>query len=118
VRRQRRQRSPKQVQTRLGAEGVAQLVAGYQAGGRVKQLASQFGIQRLTVSSILQREGVPLRSRGIHPDDLPEVIRLYRDRWALARLAVKFEVSPSTVTNTLRRAGVPIRRPGRPPTSL
>jgi hypothetical protein len=78
VRRERRQRPPKQAQTRLDPEAVAQLVTAYQAGGRVKQLARQFRIHRLTVSSILQREGVPLRSRGIHPDDLPEMIRLYR----------------------------------------
>lgn len=118
VKRERRQRPPRQAQTRLDREGVAQLVAAYQAGGRVKQLARQFGVHRLTVSSILQREGVALRPRGIHPDDLPEVIRLYQDGWALARLAAKFDVSPSTVTNTLRRAGVPIRRPGRPPTRV
>jgi lambda repressor-like predicted transcriptional regulator len=118
VRREGRQRRPKQAQTRLDAEGVAQLVAAYEAGGRVKQLARQFGIHRLTVSSTLQREGVTLRPRGIRPDDLPELIRLYRAGWALARLAIKFDVSPSTVTNTLRRAGVPIRRPGRPPTTL
>jgi lambda repressor-like predicted transcriptional regulator len=116
ARRERHQRPPKQAQTRLDPEGVTQLVAGYQAGGRVKQLARQFGIHRLTVSSILQREGVALRPRGIHPDDLAEVIHLYGKGWALARLAAKFDVSPSTVTNTLRRAGVPIRRPGRPVT--
>ncbi len=117
VRRERHQRPRKQTQTRLDPEEVAKLVAAYQAGGRVKQLASQFSIHRLTVTSILQREGVTLRPRGIHPDDLPKVIRLYEDGWALARLAIKFDVSPSTVTNTLRRAGVPsgersARRPG------
>lgn len=30
------------------------------------------------VSSILHREGVTVRPRGIQPDDLPEVIRLYQ----------------------------------------
>jgi lambda repressor-like predicted transcriptional regulator len=117
VRRERRQRQPKQAQTRLDPEEVAQLVAAYQAGGRVKQLARQFGIHRLTVSSILQRAGVTLRPRGIHPDDLPELIRLCEEGWALTQLAARFDVSPSTVTNTLRRAGVPIRRPRQPPTS-
>jgi uncharacterized protein (DUF433 family) len=94
---------------------TVRLVAAYQAGARVEQLAAQFGIHRLTVSGILQREGVTMRPRGIHADDLPDVIRLYRDGWSLARLAAEFDVSPSTVTSTLRRAGVPIRRPGRLP---
>jgi lambda repressor-like predicted transcriptional regulator len=118
VRRERRQRPPKQAQTWLDPAQVAGLVAAYRAGGRVKQLARRFGLHRYTVTTILQREGVTLRPRGIHPDDLAEVIRLYQDGWALARLAAKFEVSPSTVTNTLRRAGVSIRRPGRPLTSV
>jgi lambda repressor-like predicted transcriptional regulator len=116
VSRERRRRPPKQAQIRLGPNDVAQLVAAYEAGGRVKQLARQFGIHRLTVSSILQREGVALRHRGIHPDDLSEVIRLHRDGRALARLAAMFDVSPSTMTNALRRAGVAIKRPGRPST--
>jgi hypothetical protein len=53
-----------------------------------------------------------LRLRGVHPDDLPEVIRLYRDGWPLDRLAAKFDVAPSTVNNALRKAGVAIRSPG------
>jgi transposase-like protein len=114
VRPERRPRPPRQAQTRLDRAAVARLVAAYRAGGRVNQLARQFGIHRLTVSSILQREGTTLRPRGIHPDDLPEVIRLYQDGWALARLAVKFDVSPSTVTNALRRAGCRSGGRGRP----
>jgi hypothetical protein len=84
ARRERRPRTAKQAQTRLDSDEVAGLVAAYRAGGRVKQLARQFGIHRLTVSSVLQREGVALRPRGIHPDDLAEVTRLYQDGWALA----------------------------------
>lgn len=108
---------PKQAQARLDPEQIAQLVAGYEGGGGIRPLAKQFGIHRLTVSSILQREGVTLRPRGIHPDHLPEVIRLYEDGWAMAGLVIKFNASPNTVTNTLRRAGVRIRQPGRPPTT-
>jgi lambda repressor-like predicted transcriptional regulator len=114
---ERRQRPQKQVQRRLSDEEIAQLVAAHWAGIGVKELAVQFGVHRDTVHNILTREAA-LRRRGVQPDDLPEVIRLYQHGWALARLAARFEVSPSAVTNALRRAGVPIRRPGRPPTSV
>ena len=98
---------PKQAQKRTD---VAELVAAYEVGGRVKKLAVQFGIHRTTVTDILQREGVALRPPGIHPDNLPEVIHLYREGWSLAELGRTFDVSRSTVTNTLRRVGEPLRR--------
>jgi hypothetical protein len=40
----RLERPPKQAQKRLDPDGVARLVAAYAAGGRVKKLATQFGI--------------------------------------------------------------------------
>lgn len=45
----RSERPPKQAQKRLDPEGVAELVAAYAAGGKVKKLAAQFGIHRDTV---------------------------------------------------------------------
>jgi lambda repressor-like predicted transcriptional regulator len=92
-----------QAQTLLDHEEVAELVAAYRTGGRVTQLATRFGIHRFTVNSMLQREGVTMCSRGIHPDDLAEVFRLYQDGWSLARLAAKFDVAPSTVNNAPRQ---------------
>lgn len=117
VRRDRGERPSKQAQKRLSGHEAAKLIGAHKAGTRVKELAIQFGIHRDTVHNILTREGV-LRRRGIQPDDVPEVVRLYQDGWALARLATKFDVSSSTVNRTLRQAGVPIRRPGRAPTSV
>jgi DNA-directed RNA polymerase specialized sigma24 family protein len=105
------ERTPKQAQRRLDAEGVAELVAAYAAGGRVTKLATQFGIHRDTVHNILKRQGV-LRSSGIQPGELPEVVRLYEDGWSMARLAAVLDVSPSTVNRALRRAGASIRQPG------
>jgi DNA invertase Pin-like site-specific DNA recombinase len=53
----RSERPPKQAQRRLDPDGVAELVAAYAAGGRVKKLATQFGIHRDTVHNILKRQG-------------------------------------------------------------
>ncbi len=61
---------PKQVQKRLGPDAEAELLATYQAGGKVKKLAVEFGIHRVTVSAILKRHGV-LRPPGIQADDMP-----------------------------------------------
>jgi lambda repressor-like predicted transcriptional regulator len=111
--RPRRERPPKQAQKRLDPDGVAELVAGYRAGGRVKKLAAEFGIRRDTVHNILKRQGV-LRQPGIQLGELPEVVRLYEEGWSMARLAGEFDVSPSTVNRALRKAGASIRQPGPP----
>jgi DNA invertase Pin-like site-specific DNA recombinase len=111
----RQPRPPKQENHRLSAEQVAQLVAAYQAGGKVTQLARQFGVHRFTVYRLLKQAGV-LRARGIQVEDLPDVVRLYEAGWSPARLADEYGVVVSTVASTLRKAGVTIRpRPGWPP---
>ena len=109
----RPERSVKQAQRRLGPDAEAVLVATYQAGGKVKRLAAEFGVHRTTASAILKRHGV-LRPPGIPPDDMPRVIQLYDEGWSLARLAVEVDVSPNTVNRALCATGVLIRRPGPP----
>jgi AraC-like DNA-binding protein len=104
------ERPAKQAQKRLDADGVA-LIAAYQAGGRVKKLATQFVIHRDTVHNILERQGV-LRPQGLRADELLEAIHLYQDGWSLGRLATEFDVSPSTVNRALRQAH-PAARPAK-----
>jgi len=93
---------------------VAALVAAYQRGGAVSDLARDFGINRDTVYAHLKRQGIELRETGLQPDELLEAIRLYEDGWSLGRLATEFDVSPSTVNRALCQAGVHVRRPGPP----
>jgi lambda repressor-like predicted transcriptional regulator len=102
----RSERPPKQARKRLDVEGVAELVRAYKAGGRVKNLASQFGVHRDTVHNILKRQGV-LRRPGIQPNDLIEATRLYEAGWSLARLAAEFDLSPSTINAPYARPACP-----------
>src|SRR6266508_2964644 len=60
-------RPPKQSHKRLDRAEIAELVAAYKAGGRVKKLATRFGIHRTTVTDIPAREGVPSRPPELHP---------------------------------------------------
>lgn len=55
-------RRPKQAQKRLDSGEVAELVAAYEAGEKVKKLAARFGIHRATVHEILKPEGVVRRT--------------------------------------------------------
>ena len=94
------------------------LVAGYEAGTSMKELAAEFGINRLTVSSHLRRTGVPIRRGGLDHEQASEAAGLYSDGWSSGRWAERFNASADSVLKALRSKGVPIRpRRGGPPAS-
>jgi len=88
---------------------VAALVAGYQSGKAMKELAAEFGVNRLTVSAHLRRAGVPIRRGGLDQDQAVEAVRLDGAGWSSGRLAEMFGVSADTVLKTLRSGKVSIR---------
>jgi transposase len=61
----------------LSAEQIQELIASYQSGSTVYELGAQFGIERRTVSTILHRHGVPMRRRGLSPEQVDHAIHLY-----------------------------------------
>ena len=79
------------------------------------ELGAQFGIERRTVSAILHRHGVPMRRRGLSPDQVETAIHLYNLGWSLARVGDHLDVDHTTVLTTLRERGIPTRDShGRP----
>lgn len=91
----------RQVQKRLDGASIDALVDGYLAGHTVYELATEFGIERRTVSAHLHRRGVRMRRRGLSPVQREEAFTL-RDRgWSLARIGARFDVSAGTVRNHL-----------------
>ncbi|MFQ6228279.1 hypothetical protein [Nocardia sp. NPDC002869] len=99
----------------LDAEEVSELITGYQAGATVYELADRFGIERRTVSGILHRRGVPMRRRGLSPDQADTAIHLYTLGWSLARVGKHLDVNHTTVLTALRRHGIATRDShGRP----
>jgi lambda repressor-like predicted transcriptional regulator len=103
---------PKPQQARqLDADRVTELITGYQAGATVYELAARFGIERRTVSNILHRHEVPMRRRGLSPDQVDTAIHLYKLGWSLARVGNHLNVNHTTVLAALRRRGIPTRDP-------
>ncbi|MGH3787120.1 MAG: hypothetical protein ACRDRG_11350 [Pseudonocardiaceae bacterium] len=72
---------------RLDAGRVQKLIESYRAGATVYKLGEQFGLDRRTVSEILRRHNVPMRRRGLSPEQVDEAVRLYESGWSLARSA-------------------------------
>ena len=85
---------PKQAQKALGPDAEAVLVATYRAGGKVKQLAAEFGILRVRVSAFLKLHGV-LRPPGQPDEDMPSgFVQLYPGGSRVRRLAQHREPLP------------------------
>jgi len=85
------------------------LIARYQSGCTMRELAAEFGIDRRTVSTYLRRAGVAVRRGGLDQEQTIEAARLYQAGWSSGRLAGRFGVSADNVLKALRAAGVAIR---------
>lgn len=103
----------RQTQRRLSPAEQVEIVRRYQAGARMKVLASEYGTHRHTISLCLRRLGIPLRHQGLQGDDIAEAARLYEAGWSLAGLSERYGCDHTTVWNAFRKHGVPLRpRPG------
>ena len=106
------------VQRRLTETDLDDLVAVYQAGSTIDEIAERFGLHRTTVMELLERRGVPRRTpRKLSDRSVAEAARRYDSGETLAEIADRLGVAPSTLTRELRLAGVPIRPRGRPGSS-
>ncbi len=99
----------RRVQRRLDRDQTDALIAAYRSGKKIDSLASDFGIARTTVMSVLDRERVERRRPGLDAQALPQVAHLYMEGWSAARLGQKFGADPNTVLRRLREHGVAIR---------
>jgi hypothetical protein len=106
-------RTPRQVQRRLKPGELTELIASYEAGETVKELALHHNLHRQTVSNILTRHDIARRPTGIPTERIAEVIADYQSGLSLAAIGVKLSVEPATVSSALRNAGIELRsRPG------
>ena len=99
----------KQSQTRLDSGQIGDLVAAYQAGSTIKELATQFQVHRTTVSKILERRGVPKRYRPLTTEQIEYAIRAYQAGSSSKMIGDLLGVNASTIWRTLRREGVKMR---------
>ncbi len=99
------------VQRRLTSAQVVELVAEYQAGADMRQLAQRWDVHRTTVAGHLRRAGVDLRRQGLSEEQRREAGRMYCEGWSLQRLAERYGCDAETVRAYLKRSGVRMRKP-------
>lgn len=98
-------------QRRLTPTDIDDLIAVYQAGATIRQLAYDFDIHRSTVAAHLDRRQIPRREAKTAGDDttLAEAAESYATGSSLADVARRYGIDPQTVANRFQRAGVPVR---------
>jgi len=77
----------------------------------VYELGDRFSVERRTVSNILKRHDVPMRRRGLSPEQVDDAIHLYNLGWSLARVGEHLGVDHTTVLTKLRERGIPTEIP-------
>lgn len=84
-------------QTFLTPSEIDQLVADYEAGSGVQELASKYGIHRATVFAHLQRREVPRRRPGLNEQERAEVVRLSREGKSMRAIGRRMGVDRKAV---------------------
>jgi DNA-binding CsgD family transcriptional regulator len=93
-------------QTFLTPSEIDQLVADYEAGSAVQELASRYGIHRATVFAHLQRRQVPRRRPGLNDQEQAEAVRLSREGMSMRAIGRRMGVDRKAVRVALVDAGV------------
>ncbi len=101
----------RQAQRRLSSAELEALIAEYEAGARVCELAKVYDLHRTTVARHVARAG---KTRPIMTDaQIDEAVRLYGDGWTLHNVGQHLGVADQTVRRVLVERAVTIRPGGR-----
>ena len=90
------------------------LVARYEAGAPVRELAVEFGLNRTTIAKQLKAAGVTLRGGPMTPEEISTCIELYATGMSTLAVAEAIRRDKSAVWRVLKEAGLAMRdRQGR-----
>jgi len=98
-----------QIQRRLSTSESEELCRAYQSGKTIRELTSQFGIHKTTVTAVLDRAGIDRRIRTISPEEVVQAEVLYAEGFSTASIGSRLGFSAETIRSNLTRRGVEIR---------
>ena len=101
----------RQAQRRLSPAELEALIAEYEAGARVCELAKVYELHRTTVAKHVARAG---KTRPVMTEtQIEEAVVLYQDGWTLHGVGQRLGVADQTVRRVLVERGTTIRPGGR-----
>lgn len=87
---------------KLAPKQTEDLIASYEAGATMVELAMNYRITRQTVAIILRRESVPLRRNGLSSEQVAQAIQLRSQGMSLKAIGKQLGVDGATVWRRLR----------------
>lgn len=107
----RREESHVRQQARVSGEVLLSAEAQYAAGETLRTIATDVGVSRQRLASLLRERGVRLRRTAPSDAEVQEMVRRYADGESLERVGARVGFSAGTVRNHLIAAGVLLRDP-------
>ena len=98
-----------QRQRRLTETQVIDMVARYEKGATVYELAAEFDCHRTTVAARLKKVGVPMRLQPPTSETVDSMVRLYESGLSSLRVGTQLGFCANTVRACLRKRQVPAR---------
>ena len=95
--------------TQVSAEALNIATSRYSTGETLRTIASDMGLSRQRLASLLKEAGVSLRRASPSEDCVSQMIRLYASGESLQRVGSRLGFSPGTVRNRLEQRGIRLR---------
>ncbi len=92
----------RQRQRRLTEAQVSEMVARYESGATVYELAAEFGCHRTTVAARLKKAGIAMRFQSPTSAAIDSMVRLYGSGLSLLEVGKQLGLCANTVRNCLR----------------
>ena len=92
--------------SKLSKQVRAEILARYQQGERVVDLAAAFGVSEWSVQNLRKTAGVEPHPRGMSQAAIDEATKLYALGWSLNKIGRQTGFDPKTVAKELRARGV------------
>lgn len=94
----------------MGSDEIDQIIAKYQSGMSMNELAREHHLAKRTISALLKSNGITVRRQGLTEEWAKEAAGLYTSGRSLQWIASHFGgISPTTAALALRRQGVSVR---------
>lgn len=98
--------SGKTAPKKLSAATNDAIIAAYEGGARVADLARQFGVHKWTINNRLTLAGIARNPHSMNEEQIQEAIALRLEGLSFNRLAKRLPFSPNTIKTAIRARGV------------
>lgn len=86
-------------------EQEAIIAQQYLGGHSSGELAKLYNVNDTTILGALKRQGVPRRKQGIQPQEIPIIVKMYKEGIPAHQIAKQFHHDATAVYNLLRKQG-------------